>query len=309
MKEKISTAMIATLKDISHTVQGTLTSNAPIGAQSWFRCGGTADLLFEPADLNDLKLFLTQWPKDQPITIIGGLANTIIRDGGVRGVVIKLGKPFSNITTSDDILTAGAGALNGSLASAAAKNSIGGMEFLSGIPGTLGGAIAMNAGAYGTEIKDVLINVQAITYSGDEITLTPADLNMTYRHTDLPAQTILIGATLKGQPEDQDIVRKRLKDIKTKRTATQPIREQTGGSTFANPSDSQRAWQVVEQVGGRGLQIGGAKMSDMHCNFMTNTGNATAADLEALGNELIKRAKDQLDINLRWEIKRIGDPL
>lgn len=290
-----------------YTVKGPQTPNAPIGTQSWFRCGGAADVLFEPADQQDLQNFLSQYPADQPLTIIGGMANTIIRDGGVRGVVIKLGKPFSAITIDDTKMTIGAGALNGSVASSAAKNAIGGLEFLSGIPGTLGGAIAMNAGAYGTEIKDILTTVTGLNRAGKIITLTPDQLNMTYRHGNLPADFIALSATLKGQPEDEKIVRQRLKDIKLKRNTTQPIREQTGGSTFANPSDDFRAWQVVEKVGGRGLTIGGAKMSEMHCNFMTNTGTATAADLEALGDDLIARAKVQLDVTLKWEIQRIGE--
>ena len=288
-------------------VKGTLTHNAPIGAQSWFRCGGSADLLFEPAGEADLQAFLKQWPDNQSITIIGGLANTIVRDGGVRGVVIKLGKAFATIGVSHEILTVGAGALNGSVASAAAKNAIGGLEFLSGIPGTVGGAIAMNAGAYGAEVKDILQEARGLNRAGEMVSFTPEQLNMTYRHTELPTNTILTSVSFKGYEDDEKAVRQRLKDIKTKRTDTQPIREQTGGSTFANPADDMRAWQVVEKVGGRGLTIGGAKMSDMHCNFMTNTGAATANDLEALGDELIARAHDQLGVTLRWEIKRIGD--
>jgi UDP-N-acetylmuramate dehydrogenase len=285
-------------------VKGTLTPNAQIGAQSWFRCGGAADMLFEPADLEDLKSFLKQW--DGPVTVIGGMANTIVRDGGVRGAVIRLGKPFAEIAVDGTHITAGAGALNGSVASTAAKSGIGGLEFLSGIPGTIGGATAMNAGAYGAEVKDILVTATGVTRAGDDITFTPSDLNMSYRHTDIPDGVILTGAVFNGVEEDEKIVRKRLKDIKQKRNETQPIREQTGGSTFANPSDDMRAWQVVEKVGGRGLQIGGAKMSEMHCNFMVNAGDATATDLENLGDELIKRASDE-GLKLRWEIKRIGE--
>ncbi len=288
-------------------VKGTLTPNAPIGAQSWFRAGGTADLLFEPADEADLQNFFRQYPADQPMTIIGGLANTIIRDGGVRGVVVKLGKAFADIKVSDQTITVGAGALNGSVASSAAKNAIGGLEFLSGIPGTVGGAIAMNAGAYGAETKDILVEARGLNRDGSAVVLTPKQLNMSYRHAEIPQGVIVTSAIFKGESEEADTVRQRLKDIKTKRTETQPIREKTGGSTFANPTEDMRAWEVVEKVGGRGLSIGGAKMSEMHCNFMTNTGTATAKDLEALGDKLIACAADQLGITLRWEIKRIGD--
>lgn len=288
-------------------IRGTLTDNAPIGQQSWFRCGGSADLLFEPADSDDLKAFLKQWPLTKPVTVIGGLANIIVRDGGVRGVVIRLGKPFAAITQKDAHITAGAGALNGSVASAAAKAGLGGLEFLSGIPGSLGGACAMNAGAYGREMKDSLVEIQGINRAGEAVTLLPDALKMTYRRGNIPADVIVTGATLHGQPEDIQTVRDRLKAIKEKRSATQPIRENTGGSTFANPSPEMRAWQVVEKVGGRELKIGGAAMSPMHCNFMINEGGATAADLEALGDELIRRAKEQLNIKLHWEIKRIGD--
>ena len=294
---------LANLKNL----RGTLSQNAPIGQQSWFRCGGAADLLFQPADQKDLQTFLAQWPENQPLCVIGGLANTIVRDGGVRGAVVKLGKEFSAITCEGEVMTIGAGALNGTAASMAAKNGIGGLEFLSGIPGTIGGACAMNAGAYGNEICDILQELRGVDRQGQEVTLAPEDLQMTYRRGNIPQGVIITQAIFKGREEDTQSVRARLKEIKDKRNTTQPIRENTGGSTFANPSDDMRAWQVVEKVGGRGLQIGGAAMSEMHCNFMVNAGGASAQDLETLGDELIKRAQDQLNVKLRWEIKRIGD--
>lgn len=287
------------------TVRGILTENAPIGAQSWFRCGGCADLLFEPADEADLQVFLKEW--NGAVTVIGGMANTIVRDGGVRGAVIRLGKAFADITTEDAFIRVGAGALNGTVASNAAKNALGGLEFLSGIPGSVGGAIAMNAGAYGSEIKDILVGISGVLRDGSAVEVAAGDLVMDYRHAELPEGMIVTQAVFRGVPEDEAIVRERLKDIKTKRNATQPIREQTGGSTFANPSPEVRAWQVVERVGGRGLQIGGAKMSEMHCNFMVNAGGARAADLEALGDLLRDKAKAELGVELRWEIKRIGE--
>lgn len=300
-------------------MKGKLIHNAPLGAQSWFGCGGTADALFHPADIHDLQDFLKAGP-DGPVTILGGLANTIVRDGGIRGVVIQPDKALSKIEVLNETdLYLETGALNGSVAAAALKAGIGGLEFLSGIPGKMGGALAMNAGAYGSEVKDVLVRVSGVEPGGVLRDFTPADLKMSYRHTDLPAGVILTSCVLRGVPEPYDAIKTRLTDIKEKRNATQPIREKTGGSTFANPSpdelaraglpENTRAWQVVEKVGGRGLTIGGAMMSEQHCNFMINTGTATAADLEALGEELIRRALDQFGLELRWEIKRIGQAL
>lgn len=297
-------------------IRGTFTENAPLGQQSWFGCGGSADVLFEPADPEDLAAFLIQYPSGEPLRVLGGLANTIIRDGGVRGCVIRLGKPFSQIDVQGQHLWAGAGALNGSVASAAAKAGIGGLEFLSGIPGTLGGALRMNAGAYGREVKDVLVGAAALDRGGHLHRLTLEDLRMSYRYCGAHEDMIFTQAILKGPAEERDIVRTRLKAIKDKRRETQPITEKTGGSTFANPAPSElrmaglpedcRAWQVVERVGGRGLMIGGAQMSEKHCNFMLNTGAATAADLESLGDEIRRRAKDQFGLDLHWEIKRVG---
>lgn len=295
-------------RDCLKHVKGTITEAAPIGEQSWFRCGGVADVLFEPADEEDLVAALRDLPQDVPLTIIGGLANTIVRDGGVRGVTIRLGKPFSSLTIEETMITAGAGALNGSVASAAAKAGLGGVEFLSGIPGTLGGAAAMNAGAYGADMSSVLLAIEGVNRQGARVTLDPSALNMSYRTGNIPSGVIVTQLRLQGQKEDQAIVRARLKDIKQKRNATQPIREDTGGSTFANPSDEMRAWQVVDRVGGRGLQRGGAAMSEQHCNFMVNTGCATASDLESLGDDIIMKAEGLCGIKLRWEIKRIGDP-
>jgi len=315
-------------------IRGKITENAPIGAQSWFRCGGNADLLFKPADQDDLAAFLKQHPANQPITIIGGLANTIVRDGGIRGATIQLGKEFSNIETlGRDKIVASCGALNGSIAAAAVKAEIGGFEFLSGIPGSLGGALRMNAGAYGADIADILVAINAVDYAGNEyvliprgeahgaVALSPAaekiEINLSYRNNDAPHYLIFTSAILKGKAEDYDTVKSRITDIKAKRNETQPIKEQTGGSTFANPNplslkhaglpEDMRAWQVVEKVGGRGLSIGGAQMSEKHCNFMINTGDATATDLEMLGDEIKTRAYNDLNLNLHWEIKRIGE--
>ena len=296
---------------------GTFTENAPLSERSWFRCGGKADLLFEPQDIDDLAHFLKTYPKSEPLLVLGGMANTIIRDGGIRGCVIMLGKPFADIEIEGNRIMAGAGALNGSVASAAAKAGIGGLEFLSGIPGTVGGALRMNAGAYGTEVKDRLIAAVALDRDGNFTPLDPENMDMRYRYCGVPENMTFVSAVFEGEQEDTAEVKKRLKDIKATRQSTQPISEKTGGSTFANPSDEDlksanlpegtRAWQIVEKVGGRDLKIGGARMSDKHLNFMINAGEASAKDLEDLGDELIKRAQDQLGLTLYWEIKRVGE--
>jgi len=297
--------------------RGTLTENASIGLESWFRCGGSADLLFQPADLDDLQNFLAT-RNLQLVTILGGMANTIVRDGGIRGTTIRLGKNLANIEKlNDTTLKIEAGALNGSAAAAALKNNIGGLEFLSGIPGTLGGAVKMNAGAYGTEMKDVLREVHIMDQTGKIHIKKPDDLDMTYRHTNVSTDQIVVSAILQGTQDTYEVVKDRLTAIKKKRNTTQPIKEKTGGSTFANPSpkdlkvanlsEDMRAWQVVDRVGGRDLIIGGAQMSEKHGNFMINAGNATATDLENLGDEIIRRAQDQLNLTLHWEIKRIGE--
>lgn len=335
--------------------------NAPIGKQSWFGCGGNADILYTPLDIEDLSAFLkdvstqgagvsrrkkniqnihdmrgagsegsagvrgikgvkgSSGDKNRQITILGSMANCIIRDGGVRGCVIRLGKPFSNIEVSGKRIVAGAGALNGSVAAAAAKAGIGGLEFLSGIPGTVGGALSMNAGAYGREIKDILIAAMALDAYGLPVSFDADDLKMGYRHCSVPEGTVFIAAAFEGVQEDKETVRSRLKEIKSRRRESQPISEKTGGSTFANPSDEElaaaglpagmKAWELVDKVGGRGLKIGGAKMSEKHCNFMINTGSASASDLENLGNEIIRRVAEQTGLTLRWEIRRIGEPL
>ncbi len=299
------------------TYQGSFTENAPLGQKSWFRCGGIADLLFEPYDIDDLSIFLKEYPKDEPLIVLGGMANTIIRDGGIRGCVVHLGKIFSGIEVQGTKIMAGAGALNGSVAAAAAKAGIGGLEFLSGIPGTVGGALRMNAGAYGTEVKDTLTAAMALDRQGAFLPLNPETMDMRYRYCGVPEGTIFVSAIFEGKEEEQSTVRERLKEIKAKRQTTQPISEKTGGSTFANPTPQAlekaglpkdlRAWQLVEKVGGRDLQIGCAKMSEKHLNFMINTGNATATQLEDLGDELIKRAQNEYGLTLHWEIKRIGD--
>lgn len=298
-------------------VRGRYTQNAPLGEKGWFRCGGTAEVLFKPADRDDLQNFLQNGPEDIPVHIFGALSNSIVRDGGLKGVVIRMGREFSKIDVQENEVTVGALALDANVASVAADHGLGGLEFLSGIPGSIGGALRMNAGCYGSEIKEVLASCEALDRQGNLHVLTPDQMDMTYRHVGVPDSYIFLSATLKGVPEDAETVRARIEEIKKRREESQPIREKTGGSTFANPSAEQlsqaglpedtKVWQLIDQVGGRGLQIGGAQMSEKHCNFMINTGNATASDLEALGDEIRSRVSDQFGISLRWEIKRIGE--
>lgn len=298
-------------------VRGRYTEQVSLGKKSWFGCGGNADIVFKPADTEDLQHFLKNYPANVPIGIFGVLSNSIIRDGGVRGVVIRLGREFADIQIEGDKVKAGALALDANVAQVSAENGIAGLEFFSGIPGSIGGALRMNAGCYGTETKDVLIECEVVDRNGNLHVLTPDQMGMTYRHVDVPDDYIFLNATFQGKGGDADAVKAHIADIKEKREQSQPIREKTGGSTFANPSaielsqaglsEDTKVWKIIEDVGGRGLQIGGAQMSEKHCNFMINTGEATAADLEALGEEIRRRVAERYGITLRWEIRRIGE--
>lgn len=298
-------------------VRGRYTENATLGAKGWFRCGGMADVLFKPADKEDLQHFLQNCPADIPVYVFGALSNCIIREGGLRGVVIRLGREFAKIEVEGTHVKAGALALDANVAQVAADNGLAGLEFFSGIPGAVGGALRMNAGCYGTETKDVLVECEAMDRQGNIHILTPDQMDMTYRHVGVPDDYIFLGAVFAGQKDDAEKVKARIADIKVKREESQPIREQTGGSTFANPpatelsqaglSEDTKVWQLIDKVGGRGLKIGGAQMSEKHCNFMINTGDAKASDLEALGEEIRKRVADTYGITLRWEIRRMGE--
>ncbi len=300
-------------------VRGRYTEDAPLGAKGWFRCGGTAEVLFKPADFDDLQRFLQNCSDEIPVHVFGALSNTIIRDGGLRGVIIRLGREFSDIKVEGDLITAGALALDANVANVAADHGLGGLEFLSGIPGTIGGAVKMNAGCYGTETKDVMVEATILNRDGTLQTVKSEDLDMTYRHTSLQDGQIVISATFKGIRENVEEVKQRIADIKEKREQSQPIREKTGGSTFANPSvedlvkaglpDDTKVWQLIDNAGGRGLDVGDAQMSVKHCNFMINKGDAMASDLEALGEEVKRRVADKSGITLRWEIRRMGQEL
>jgi len=304
-------------KENSSSVRGRITDDAPLGETGWFKCGGRAQRLFKPVDLEDLQDFLKSTPASELIHVFGALSNTIIRDGGLAGTTIRFGRSFADIVVEGDSVRAGALALDSNVAQVAAEAGIGGLEFFSGIPGTIGGALRMNAGCYGTETKDVLVSCRALDRAGNLHTFAPASLGMTYRHIDLAEDFIFIDAIFQGKKESPDKVLERMAEIKRKREESQPIREKTGGSTFANPPPEEiakaglpegtKVWQLIDAVGGRGLKIGGAMMSEKHCNFMINTGAATAADLENLGEEIRKRAYEKFGISLRWEIKRMGE--
>ena len=286
-------------------VRGTYTEHAALKDLVWFRAGGPADILFRPADLDDLCAFVAGKPADVPLTMIGVGSNLLIRDGGIGGVVIRLPSAFGKIEKIDDTrIRAGAAALDAAVARAAADAGIAGLEFLRGIPGTIGGALTMNAGCYGTETKDVFVEARAIDPKGKLITLGPDEMGFTYRHSK-PHGLIYVDAVLRGTPGDPDTIRARMEALVTQRESTQPVRAKTGGSTFTNPP-GHKAWQLIDQSGCRGLMHGAAQVSEKHTNFLINTGDATATDIEALGEEVRARVKAKFGIELEWEIKRIG---
>lgn len=297
-------------------IRGRYSEQASLEKNTWFRVGGPAEVLYKPADLDDLQYFLKNCPDDIPVMVIGVASNMIIRDGGIKGVVIRLGRDFTKMNIDQDNPThlhIGAAALDGNASLFAQKNGLAGLEFLSGIPGTIGAGLRMNAGCYGSEFCDILISANAIDRAGNIHTVTAQEIGMHYRHTDAPSDWIYTSCILQGKSDNSEDIKARMDDIKEKREASQPIREKTGGSTFANPErdtpGAGSAWKAVDAAGCRGLKIGGAQMSEQHCNFMINTGNATAADLENLGEEVRRRVKENSDIDLRWEIKRIGEKI
>jgi UDP-N-acetylmuramate dehydrogenase len=304
---KRGTAMPATasLIDRLPRVRGRLSVDAPLDGITWFRVGGRAEIMFRPADIADLQDFLSGKPADIPVTVLGVGSNLLIRDGGVPGIVIRLGKGFVDIGTSGMDVTAGAGALDLNVALAARAAGISGLEFLSGIPGTIGGALRMNAGAYGSEVRDVLLGATALDPRGHLHALTSTELALSYRHCGVSEDWIFVSALLRGRAGDAGMIGRRMAEIQTAREASQPVRSRTGGSTFANPP-GQKAWQLIDEAGCRGLRRGGAMVSEQHTNFLINTGTATAADLEALGEEVRRRVFEKSGVCLDWEIRRIG---
>ncbi len=286
-------------------VRGKLRAHAELAKANWFQVGGLAEALFRPEDAEDLSQFIAHKPSDIPVTVLGVGSNLLIRDGGISGVVIRLGRGFADCRVEEDKVIAGAGCLNSNVVMVAKEHGIGGLEYLSGIPGGIGGALAMNAGAYGTETGSVLVEAEAVDTEGKLHILKPEDLKYSYRHCGLPSGWIFIRATLQGKHEDKDVIVKRIEDISHQRGSTQPVRMRTGGSTFKNPP-GHKAWQLIDAAGCRGLKIGGAQMSELHCNFMINTGDATAGDLETLGETVRKRVSEHSGIMLEWEIRVVG---
>lgn len=287
-------------------VRGTYEEGISLANLTWFRVGGPAEVLFRPADEDDLGHFLSNRPAGVPVTVIGVGSNLLVRDGGVPGVVIRLSRAFARVAVSGGKVTAGASTPDVNVALAARDAGLSGLEFLRGVPGTIGGAVRMNAGAYGREIADVLTEAVAYDGVGACHVLTSFDLNFTYRHSALPDDWIVTSATLRGTPDDVAAITARMEDIAGLREATQP-KSRTGGSTFKNPA-GRKAWELIDAAGCRGLRVGGAQMSELHCNFIINTGDATAADIEGLGEEVRRRVLDSSGVSLEWEIKRIGEP-
>jgi UDP-N-acetylmuramate dehydrogenase len=289
-------------------VRGKLLRGEPLGPFTWFRVGGPADVIFLPEDEDDLAAFLRGLREDVPLTVLGVGSNTLVRDGGVDGVVVRLGKAFARVEPrGGSRIFAGAAALDATLAREAGKAGIAGLEFYRGVPGSIGGALVMNAGCYGAETKDVLVEAYALTRAGERLTLSNADLDYSYRKSARAAAEPLIftGALFEGRPDDPAAIAERMTEITERREKTQPIREKTGGSTFKNPP-GHSSWKLVDEAGWRGKPFGGAMFSPLHANFLINTGEATAADLEGLGEALRADVKARFDVDLEWEIKRIG---
>ena len=286
-------------------VRGRYAADVALAPITWFRVGGAAEVVFRPADEADLAQFLAGRPVDVPLTVIGVGSNLLVRDGGVSGVVVRLGRAFAAVTIDGTTVSAGAGCLDLNVALVARDAGLAGLEFLSGIPGTIGGALRMNAGAYGREMKDIVVSARALDAGGNAHALAAADLGFGYRRCGIAADWIFVAAGLEGRPDDAVSVARRIEEIRRAREASQPIRARTGGSTFANPP-GMKAWELIDRAGCRGLVRGGAKVSEQHCNFLINTGGATAADLEGLGEEVRARVLETSGVRLEWEIRRIG---
>lgn len=287
-------------------VRGKLTPQAPLAKLVWFKSGGAAEWLFEPADLADLTEFLAALDPAVPVMALGLGSNLIVRDGGVPGVVVRLGKAFAKVSwISEQTLDCGGGASGILVSSTARDHGIAGLEFLRSIPGTVGGFVRMNGGAYGGEVKDIMIDCDVVLRSGERVTLPVDALHYTYRHSELPAGAIVVAARFRGRQGKPEDIQAEMDRIAESREASQPLRSKTGGSTFKNP-DGHKAWQLVDAAGCRGLTMGGAQVSEKHTNFLINTGDATSADIEALGDEVRRRVRDKSGVDLEWEIQRVG---
>ena len=287
-------------------VRGKLTPDAPLAPLVWFKSGGAAEWLFEPADADDLASFLAALDPATPVMGLGLGSNMIVRDGGVPGVVIRLGKAFASVEQLDDTTLRCGGGASGILVSSKARDwGIGGVEFLRSIPGTVGGFVRMNGGAYGRETCDILVECEVVLRSGERRVLSNADLGYTYRHSSLPEGAIVVSATFRGFPKASDAIQAEMDRIAAAREESQPLRSKTGGSTFKNP-EGHKAWALVDAAGCRGLRRGDAQVSEKHCNFLLNLGEATSADIEALGEDVRARVKAQSGVELEWEIQRVG---
>jgi UDP-N-acetylmuramate dehydrogenase len=300
--------LVDELRALAPDFRGRLAAEAPLAPFTWFRVGGPAEALVSPADEDDLAELLERLPPEIPVTSIGVGSNLIVRDGGIRGVVIRLGgKAFGAIeTTAEHRVVAGAAALDAQVARAAAEAGIDGLAFLRGVPGAIGGALRMNAGAHGGETRDVFVEARAIDRAGGRRVFGLAEMGFSYRHSEAPDDVIFTRAVLQGRPGDPQAIKAEMERITAAREASQPIRDKTGGSTFKNPP-GQKAWRLIDAAGCRGLVVGEAQVSTLHCNFLINRGGATAADIEALGEEVRRRVQAHSDVELEWEIKRIGE--
>ena len=296
----------ALLPGSTEAVRGVVRANAPLAPLLWFKAGGPAEILFEPADIADLQAFLRALDPAVPVMALGLGSNLIVRDGGVPGVVVRLPKPFARVERTGDVTLQCGGGASGILVSSTARDAgIGGIEFLRSIQGTVGGFVRMNGGAYGREVKDILVEAQVVLRSGELATLSNADLGYTYRHSSLPEGAIVVSATFRGHSAEPDKVQAEMDRIAASREASQPLRSKTGGSTFKNPLPD-KAWEVIDAAGCRGLTLGGAQVSEKHCNFLLNLGTATAGDIEALGEEVRVRVRNHCGTELEWEIQRVG---
>lgn len=296
------------LIDQMPTVRGSLKANVPLAPYSWLRVGGPADVFFMPKDEADLALFLSSIDPSIPVAVLGVASNTLVRDGGIEGIVIRLSQAFGTVSTDGLRVTAGAAALDARVAKTAASAGISGLEFYAGVPGTIGGALRMNAGCYGAETRDVLVEVVVIDRRGRRVILSNDDMNYSYRKSGASPDLIFTSATFKGTADKPEAIQARIDEITRKRECSQPIRSKTGGSTFKNP-DGHSAWKVIDAAGMRGFRVGGAQMSEQHCNFMINADNATAADLETLGETVRAKVLETQGLSLDWEVRRIGRAL
>jgi UDP-N-acetylmuramate dehydrogenase len=287
-------------------VRGRLSERAPLAPLVWFKSGGSADWLFEPADVDDLRDFLRDLDPAVPVMALGLGSNMIVRDGGVPGVVIRLGKPFAKVDVPEALVLRCGGGASGILVSSTARDhGIAGVEFLRSIPGTVGGFVRMNGGAYGRETCEVLVECEVVLRSGELVTLSNEALGYTYRHSELPEGAVVVSATLRGEPGEPADIQAEMDRIAQSREETQPLRSKTGGSTFKNP-DNDKAWRLIDAAGCRGLTMGDAQVSEKHCNFLLNLGKASSADIEELGEEVRRRVKAKSNIMLEWEIQRVG---